>query len=171
MRVFLLILIAIVVGSAAGSMASWFLLATPQPVAVAVANANAPAPVPENVALAVPANDEEKEAREAILREAEARSKEDAGVLAQQARRSETLKEQVQDAPPVTAALEPSSVDTATDPNATNAAVPVARPKPSTSNAAEPVRESPNYVMPIAIGLIAGIIALIVANRVVSQDI
>jgi hypothetical protein len=168
-RVFLLILIALIVGSAAGSMSSWFLLREPQPLATAAGNTAIPA---SNAALLATVNDEEREAREAIQREADARTKTEGqgGVLAQQARQTESLREQVEDAPPVTApaTVEPPSVD-----RATNRAA-VGRPPVTATKAAAPVepgKDGPNYVLPIGIGVIAAIVAFLVANRVVSQDI
>lgn len=169
MRVFLLILIALIVGSAAGSMSSWFLLKEPQPLAVA--NANTAVPV-SNAGVTAPGTDEEREAREAIERETEARANTEgkAGVLEQRAQQTETLQTQVQDAPPVTApaAVEPPSVE-----KATNRAA-VGRPPVTPTKAAAPVepgKDGPNYALPIGIGLIAAIGAFLVANRVISQDI
>lgn len=169
MRVLLLILIALIVGSAAGSMSSWFLLKEPQPPATP--NANIAVPV-SNAVVTAPASDEEREAREAIERETEARSKTEgkAGVLEQRAQETETLKSQVQDAPPVTApaAVEPSSVEKATNRSSAG------RPPVTATKAAAPVepgKDGQNYALPIGIGLIAAIGAFLVANRVISQDI
>ncbi len=172
MRIFLLILIALIVGSAAGSMSSWFLLKDPQPLATATGNTAVPA---SNAVVAAPVNDEAREAREAreaIEREAEARARTEgkSGVLAQQAQKTGSLQASVEDAPPVTAPAsnEPSSVERATNRAAAG------RPPVSATNAAaplEPGKEGPNYVLPIGIGLIAAIAAFLVANRVVSQDI
>ena len=167
MRVFLLILIALIVGSAAGSMSSWFLLKEPQPLAVATANTAVPG---SSAPLATPLTEQEREAREAIERETALRSKTDgsAGILEQQARQTKSMQSQVQDAPAVTAPAEPPTVEKATN------AAPNGRPPVPADRAVAPVeqpKDGPNYVLPIGIGLIAAIVAFLVANRVVSQDI
>lgn len=150
-------------------MSSWFLLKDPQPLATATGNTAVPA---SNAVVAAPVDDEAREARAAIEREAESRARTEgkSGVLEQQAQQTGSLRASVEDAPPVTApaSVEPSSVE-----RATNRAA-VGRPPVSATNAAaplEPGKEGPNYVLPIGIGLIAAIAAFLVANRVVSQDI
>lgn len=169
MRVFLLILIALIVGSAAGSMSSWFLLKEPQPLAVATANTAVPV---SNAELGAPENDREQAIREQIERETETRSRAEGtgGVLEQQARQRQTMQSQSEDVPTVTA---PVSVEPASVNRATNGAANGLPAAPATKSAAplEPVKDSSNYVLPIGIGLIAAIVGFLVANRVVSQDI
>lgn len=171
MRVFLLFLIAIVVGSAAGSMSSWFLVSDPQPLAVATnvapdraQPANAPRPLD-----AAPSAGE-------TSAESSGRPSRPAGggdSLEQQAREMERMRqreEQAQEA----AAVEPPTVVPATPPSVANDAtnaMPSNRPARASVAPVEPARETSQYILPVGIGLIAAIVAFLAANRLLSHDI
>lgn len=167
MRILLLLLIAIVAGSAAGSMYSWFLVSEPLPLATATSNANdstatgaaSPAPVPAGTGVRSVAT--EMPAVETDSRQGAAGQQ---GVLGQQAQKSDALRAEAEKAQPVTADAPPVAPAAAPTPPVNRSAV--AAPAP-----AEPAKEGTNYAFPIGIGLITAILAYIVANRIVSNDI
>lgn len=162
MRIFVVFFIAIVAGSAAGSATSWFMAkdtTKPAPVSNAVPVAN--------VAIATPVEDTSaQEARQDIERQAEAQSRASGGstVLQQEARQKAAQQSDVAAEGRQTPVVEPPTVERAAPANV--APVTNAAPPP-----VERVKESTNYALPIAVGVLVALVGFVLANRFVSQDL
>ncbi|MBK6315366.1 MAG: hypothetical protein IPF53_13980 [Blastocatellia bacterium] len=166
MRILLLLLIAIVAGSAAGSMYSWFLVSEPLPLATATSNANDSTASSAASPTTVPAGSGVRSVASEMPVETDSRqgAAGQQGVLGQQAQKSDALRAEAEKAQPVTADAPPAAPAAAPQPPVNRSAV--AAPPP-----AAPAKEGTNYALPIGIGLITAILAYIVANRIVSNDI
>ena len=103
MRILLLLLIAIVAGSAAGSMYSWFLVSEPLPLATATANANDSTASSAASPTTVPAGSGVRSVASEMPVETDSRqgAAGQQGVLGQQAQKSDALRAEAEKAQPV----------------------------------------------------------------------